>query len=65
MADTVFEKLAIVTGSWRVFLPRVAEWGFQSTPEVTTDEREKEPEMSLFAENPGGRLVNNPLLSQF
>ena len=65
LADTVFEKLAIVTGSWWVFLPAVAEWGFQSTPEVTTDEREKEAEMSLFAENPGGRLVNNPLLSQF
>ena len=56
-----YQKLAIVTGA--ALFVAWAEWGFQSMPEVT-ETREKEEEMSLFAQSPGP-LVNNPLLSQF
>ena len=56
-----YQKLAIVRRA--ALFVAWAEWGFQSMPEVT-ESREKEEEMSLFAQSPGP-LVNNPLLSQF
>ena len=56
-----YQKLAIVRRA--ALFVAWTEWGFQSMPEVT-ETREKEEEMSLFAQSPG-LLVNNSLLSQF